>query len=653
MRAHTWQAETVESVIAEVPGNDDVAGRGDDPPRVRSGIGGYALAAVATAALLPTAFSPSMFSLTFTPKFAVLLVVAAVGAVPLVCLARSSHITWAARAGIAFLVVGLISVLLSPSVDTGFFGLYDWGTAWLFWFGCAGAFAIGAKLKPEELTWAFGGIVVGAAINALTAIYQVGTHPSGALVLYQGGQADGMLGNPIHLEAILLGALALIAGRASTGANRRMWWPIVLILSASLELTLERAALPIMLVIMAASLVVYGLRRAAPFAVLTMVGYAASYVSGGSGLGARVTSGTSSTTYGTRLHIWHLALESLVHRPLVGVGPGEVLSAIAPHVSASFAAHLGVGTLPADSHDFLVEVLATTGILGFLAFLAWLGGAALKARGPFLACAVAILSVELIEPLNVGVTPVAFLALGAATVSLSGQSVGLAAFRWSGFGSAVAEASPAAVGDSTSRRSLSSGEDDVGSGPTTRVRPTRYGALVTAVLLVASLLLGSTMLAGDYYQYVSYKDVQPQAKIAAGKNANFLLPYWAQSAAAVAEGYLWASDFDSGGTAAVEHALNWYVTASQRDPADPTLAGEIGSLELQLGNRGAAQRENLHALQLDPWTYVALLGLGTIAMKDHDYNTSLYWYEQALKVSPADNDLKKLIASDKTHLAAT
>jgi cytochrome c-type biogenesis protein CcmH/NrfG len=61
----------------------------------------------------------------------------------------------------------------------------------------------------------------------------------------------------------------------------------------------------------------------------------------------------------------------------------------------------------------------------------------------------------------------------------------------------------------------------------------------------------------------------------------------------------------------------------------------------------------LHALQLDPWTYVALLGLGTIAMKDHDYNTSLYWYEQALKVSPADNDLKKLIASDKTHLAAT
>jgi O-antigen ligase len=643
MQVQTWQAEMMNPVVS-VPTTGDATiseTMADTPSRSATA---YGLAAAAAAALLPTVFSPSVFSTTFTPKLALLVVVAAIGAVPLVRLARSSPVAWAARAAIGFLGVALISALLSSSVDIGFFGLYDWGTGWLFWLGCAGAFALGASLRSDQLNWVMGGVVFAAIVNSLMAFFQIAVQPSGALTLFDGSQADGMLGNPIHLEALLLGTLALIAGRASVGASRKLWWPVVLVVSAALELTLERVALPVLIVIIGAALVAYGVRRAAPFGVLTLIGYAAAYVAGGSGLGNRVASGTATTTYGTRLDIWRLALQSVVDHPLVGIGPGQVVSAIAPHVSATFAARLGVGTLPADSHDILIEVLATTGVLGFVAFVAWIGGAALRARGPFLACAAGMLVVELIEPLNVGITPVALLALGAASVSVAGKPVGLAALRqWRRTPSAAGTAPEAAPRGVTGE--AGGGDTVAGRG---RFRPS---AVITALLVVASLFVGVTMVVGDHYLLTNYQDVLRQPKIATGKDANRLLPYWAESAEAVAESYLWASDFNNSGTTPVKEALAWYATAVERFPASPVLPAQMGALELQLGNRAAARRQYLRALALDPWTFYALEGLGTMAKQADDWRTSLYWYDRALTVAPPANDLANLIRSDEAHLA--
>jgi hypothetical protein len=621
------------------------------PPTARAKLSPGALAVFLTAALLPSIFSPAVFSGTFTPKLAVLLLVGAFGAVPLFRLARSSQVSWAARGALAFLVVALISALLSAAPAIGLFGLYDWGTGWLFWFGCAGAFALGASLKPEQLNWALGGIVVAAVANSIAAVAQVVTKPTGALSLYQGTQADGMLGNPIHLEALLLGALALIARQASLGKARRSWWPAVLLISVALELTLERVALPIALAIIVVSLVCYGLRRAAPFGLLTLVGYGIGYVSAGSGLGSRVASGTSTTTYGTRFNIWKLALEGMVHHPLVGVGPGEVISVIAPHLSASFAAHLGPGTLPVDSHDFIIEVAVTTGVLGLVAFFTWLGGAALKARGPFFACALAMLAVELIEPINVGVTPVALLALGVATVSINGQPVGLAALsRW------LAHPRPTSAG-SVPVAGLPEG-GTAHDGPAGHERSAGRGlarpsVLVTSVLVVAALFVGTTMLLGDHDLLTSYQDIAPQPKISSGLDANRVLPYWPDSAVAVAQGYLFASNFNNSGSPPLEHALAWYLTAARRDPADPDLRAHVATLDLQLGNREAAEREDLQALRLDPWTFLALESLGTIAREEKDWRTSVFWYTKALVVAPTANDVAQLISQDESHLQPT
>src|ERR1035441_2454972 len=125
-----------------------------------SGLGAFASFGVAALCL---AFSPKVSSGTFTPKFAVLLLFAAVGVVPLFRLVRErSPLRWPARAAVAFLAVALVSALISPSPNIGFFGLFLWGTGWLFWLGAAGAFAIGASLGPNDRQWLFGGLLVGA-----------------------------------------------------------------------------------------------------------------------------------------------------------------------------------------------------------------------------------------------------------------------------------------------------------------------------------------------------------------------------------------------------------------------------------------------------------------------------------------------------------
>lgn len=642
MQVGTWQAELVETSATEVLSElGTTVGAPASTDRV-SNIPGYAVAAAATAALLPTAFSPTVSSYTFTPKVCVLLVVAAVGIVPLARLAWSSTVRWAVRAALAFLAVALLSALLSHSIGIGFFGLYSWGTGWLFWLGCAGAFAIGATLRPNDLNWVYGGLVFGAGVNAFIAIYQVIVRPTGSLSPYDGSQADGLLGNPIHLEAILLGALALVAGRAIAGPHRRVWLLVALVFSVGLEFTLERVAVPILVLILLGAIVVYGIRRAAPYSVACLIGYAGAYLWKGSGLGTRVATGTTASTYGTRLHIWKLALESVTRHPLLGVGPGQVVRAIAPYMSAGFAAHLGPNTLPADAHDFIVEVVATTGLLGLVAFAGWLGGAALRARGPFLICAAAMLAVELVEPLNVGVTPVALLALGVATVSAARQPVGLAALRaWRGPG--AGERSWSAV---TLEGTPPSAE---GAAPAPR-RRSPLAVSLTAVLAAGALFLGITMLIGDHYLLVSSNDVATQPKIAAAKDANTLLPYWPDSAESVAQAYLWADNFRGAAPNPLGEAASWYEVAAGRFDADPTVPAELGTVQLQMGDRRAAEYQFLQSLRLDPWNFFALEGLGTIAKEDGDWQTSIYWYERALRVAPSSNDLAKLISSDRAHL---
>jgi hypothetical protein len=563
------------------------------------------------AAALCLAFSPQLSSDTFTPKFAVLLLFGAVGIVPLARLVRSkSQLRWPARAAAAFLVVALVSALVSPSPDIGFFGLYLWGTGWLFWLGAVGAFAIGASLGPNDRQWVFYGLLVGAIGNALIAIYQVAAQPYGAMSLYDGSQADGVLGNPIHLEALLLGALALILGR--TCRNPRRWGAVVLLLAAGLEFSFERLAIVILAALVLYALRAYGLRRGAVFGLLVGVGYVLAYLSRGSGLGSRVVGATDSTTFGTRLRIWWEGAHYVLRHPVLGAGPGQLRTAMDSSATLSFFQHVLAGRILTDGHDIFVEVGVTTGILGLGLFAVWLFGAASKsARCGFLGFAAAMFAVELVEPLNIAIMPLAFLGLGMAA------AVG--------------------IGHSQTAQGADHGTLAQPAGMTNEVQikssPRPYGVIVTGMALCVALTLGVTMVVGDAFEFEGTNSASPQPfNLAAATDANRLLPYWSDSALELAQIEAFDSTVDVGAsTADLEESLHWTAVAAGRDSRYPRIWVLLGGAEAELKRYGLARADYLRALSCDRWYTQALQGLGLLASTQHDWAMAVHWYALGLE----------------------
>ena len=536
-----------------------------------------------------------------------LLLFAAVGLVPLARLVLSqSPLRWPARAAVAFLAVGLLSALLSPSPNLGFFGLYLWGTGWLFWLGAAGAFAIGASLRPIDRRWLFAGLLVGALGNALIAIYQIAFNAqNGGLALFDGTQADGALGNPIHLEALMLGALALILGRACRNPLR--WGAVVLILTVGLEFTFERFALAVLILLVLYSLYSYGAKRGGVFAMMVGAGYAIAFLSGGSGLGSRVASGTGETTFGTRLRIWFEGAHYVLHHPLLGVGPGQLRTAMDSVATLSFFQHVLAGKVLTDGHDIFVEVAVTTGLLGLACFALWLFGGALTAkRCGFLGFAAAMFAVELVEPLNIAILPLAFLGLGAAAAS---------------------RVMPDQAAASPSAPPL----EPVDKRPGER-RAFPYGGVVTAIAVLVALFVGVTMVIGDAYMFrgTNFSVGQPY-NLAAAKDADHLLPYWPDSALEV--GQIEAYDSTNGGAssrAALLASRQWTATAAVRDTRDPRIWTLLGSANLELKAFSAARVDYVRALTRDRWYTQALQGLGQLAARQHNWPETVSYYRLAL-----------------------
>jgi len=578
-------------------------------------------AAIGVAALC-LAVSPEVNSVTFTPKVAVLLLFAAVGIVPLARLVKAaSPLRWPARALVAFLAVALVSTLASPSRNIGFFGLYLWGTGWLFWFGAAGAFAIGASLGPKDRRWLLGGLVFGSVGNALVAVFQiVGNFQTRGLALYDGTQADGLLGNPIHLEALLLGGLALVLGRTCRSPLR--WGAVVLLLAVGLEFTFERLAFVILVLLVLYALHAYGVRRGGLFALLIGVGYAIAYLGGGSGLGSRVSSGTDETTFGVRLRAWVQSAHYLLHHPLLGVGPGQFRTAMDSTATLSFFQHVLAGRVLTDGHDIFVEVAVTTGLIGLACFLVWLLGAVrMAARCMFLGFAAAMIAVELVEPVNIAILPLALLALGAATA---------VRLRPEAASDAVAPQGP----DQQEIHAMSPQTENGGMAGVARV---------TSVLAVClALFLGVTMVIGDAYMFrgTNFAPGQPY-NLASAKDASRLLPYWPDSALEISQ----IEAFDSLTRESTAHAelvdaRRWTAVAVSRDSHNPQLWTLLADADVEVKAYGLARSDYYRALSCDKWFTQALQGLGDLSTAAHNWSEAVHFYRLALTTAMRDAELE-------------
>ncbi len=600
-----------------------------------SGLGVFA--AVGAVALC-FAFSPKVNSVTFTPKFAVVLLFAAVGIVPLARLVRSaSPLRWPARAAVAFLAVALLSALVSPSPNIGFFGLYLWGTGWLFWLGAAGAFAIGASLDPKDRRSLLAGLLVGSAGSALVAIFQIIANPSSpGLSLYNGSQADAFLGNPIHMEALLLGGVALVLGRACRSPLR--WGAVVLVLAVGLEFTFERLAVVVLVLLLLYALYTYGVRRGGMFALLIAVGYGIAYLGGGSDLGSRVTSGTSETTFGLRLRVWLQGAHYLLHHPLLGAGPGQLRTAMDSTATLSFYQHVLAGRILTDGHDIFVEVAVTTGLLGLGCFLVWLFGTArLAARCSFLGFAATMVAVELVEPLNVAILPLAFLALGAATAVRSRPAE-------------RPDKVACQLADQQTVQTHDRGTNDRAGAP--------YARVASIIAIVLALFLGVTMVTGDAYMFHGTNSGPGRPyNLAAAKDANRLLPYWPDPALELAQ----IKAFDSltsvsAAPADLAAARQWTAAAVSRDPKNPALWTLLAGAEVDIKAYGLARTDYDRALSCDKWYTQALQGLARLAETDHDWSRAIHFYRLALTTAVNDAvmsaSLRASLSAAEGHVAS-
>src|SRR5207249_4647508 len=165
----------------------------------------------------------------------------AVGLPRLVLLASRGEQRAAARAASAFVGVAAVSAALAPNHTVAFFGLYNWGTGFLFVVALASAWALGASLDAparRELEVAvLAAVLVNAVLGLVETVVDLDDFHLGKVF----GRAMGLLGNPIHLGTACAAGLALLAvrrlGRPATRALA------IVLLAGALEASGTRAAL--------------------------------------------------------------------------------------------------------------------------------------------------------------------------------------------------------------------------------------------------------------------------------------------------------------------------------------------------------------------------------------------------------------------------
>ncbi len=370
------------------------------------------LFAVAIGLLLPIAFVTSLDSAPWSLRAAILVVVAGVG-LPVLLSQAGGPRPLAARAAVAFLMAGALSALWSQNHTTAVFGLYNQGTGLLFMAALAGAWAIGRRLGPDARPLLERALIVGILINVAVALLAAMvdlTSISGDLV-DASGRSGGLSGNPVHLAALGVLALALIVPRL---AKAPVAWAVpVAAVAGATELSGTRVALIVMAAIAVWAARRHGLRVAAILAVLLVLGVALGSAIGGSPNGSATARSASLGSWRNRPATWLTVGSSIVSHPLLGVGPGQFRTATSAKHPVSVALTEGPEVLFSDAHNLFVEYGTTTGALGLSALVIWLVAAIRPARGWLLVGALGVLVIHLLEPQSVVTTPLAFLALGA------------------------------------------------------------------------------------------------------------------------------------------------------------------------------------------------------------------------------------------------
>lgn len=542
------------------------------------------------------AFSPVVNYQAWTPKAALLPLLIAAGGPLLFLLARLPEHRPASIAAIFFVGVAAISTLLSPHPTIAAFGLYGWGTGLIFCVALACAWALGRVLDERARTDVNVALVAGFAINLAVAISQRFFDLSSFRLELTHQRSSGLLGNPVNLGALAgaVLALALIAwARPRVGA----WMLIVVLGAGSIQLAGSRIAL-----ILTGGLLVWTfLRRGVTAGALATVAVGlgllvATPLSSMSGVGSveRLETGVRSEGVASRIENWYSARHAVTQRPLFGSGPGTYLAATSSHRTPRLGRLDGGDNVYADAHNLPVEYSVTTGVLGLVALGAFLLFALRRARGPMLAVAIALFVSHLVQPQHVGLTPMMFLAAGAAV------------------------ARPAMP-------------------PTRGLRPLWLASTPLALAITGTFLFADHQLRQSALDFTASQAL----------TAERLLPDWKDPPSLLSRNYLYEAITRGQDEDYYDKAERWRRVAARREPFDAPTWYRLGDLQLRRSKFAQAEESFRRALTENPTSANARVGLGQALLLQGDRDAALGWYREALPYLRDPNviaDVQSLIA---------
>ena len=364
---------------------------------MRTGAAGLGMALLLVA--LPLLFSKHFYGIFFTPKAVVLYlgVAALVVALAAAGLERGGievRLTIVELIALALLGWGLLSALFAVSRVTGFFGVLNWGTGWLFWLACLVIWAAVRRLdfsELERLVVLWTGFAVASLLGLLALLQIIGVQSVHSWMPEMvGGRPAATIGNPIYFGAYM--ALMLTVGLELSLRARH----VAAVIASSVGLVLVTIGLVgnlsrgpwlgaavgvvIWVVLRARS---RALRSGLVVSLGVVVVVAAVFAwqlphlsSATMSVGTRVEGGRSTIsatgepdTVGTRIELWKVAAAAALERPVLGWGPGNFVTASRQHMTAKL---MGAEQERfTDAHNLFTEFAATWGIPGLLLLLAW------------------------------------------------------------------------------------------------------------------------------------------------------------------------------------------------------------------------------------------------------------------------------------------
>ena len=536
------------------------------------------------ALVLLVAFFPALNDPDWAPRTGLCLLLAAIG-LP-IALRDATAKRGIAVAGCGLVAVALLSSALSAHSVLSLAGSYGGAAGTVLVMAIVGGWAVGERLSFRGREHLASALLAGAFLNLGVALLQGFVD----LTPYRLGSPlgpSGLMGNPVHLGALLAGATALVSNRVRTRSVR--WLAAIAPIGVALPFSGSRMGAAA-----AALACVLGARHGRRGVVVLAV-FLASFAAGEM---LHRTSGPETSSTSQRLasasaiqlehraDSWVAGVRASVDRPL-GYGPGRFVEVAAPATTAR-QAQTAPDTDYRDAHNFFVEYLATTGWLGALLLVAMLIALARSARGELAAFAWAAALIYLLQPQSLAITPLVFVALGAASPQ----------------------------------------------------RATRAPArLVSPVLVTAALAVVAVLIAGDF----ALRQADLDFHLGDARRAERLLFAWPEASSR--RGVVLFFHATSSGEPSerqLDASEDAFERAAKRDPAIATHWNNLADVQLFRGQRSEATMSFERALTANPYSLRALVGLATIAAAKGDIDGARAHIERAKEIVP-ESDVEDMV----------